>query len=128
LAGGGLAASVVLHANKSRSKKPRSSRLLAKYCVFPGLLILRLIHSISWHRKKKSFYVQNINAPILPQRNHILFADLLNVKDPFDIYLSPVLAPDAIVKGMPKSVFLVAGQDPLRNKGLLYTEKLKANR
>ncbi|KFZ20387.1 hypothetical protein V502_03203 [Pseudogymnoascus sp. VKM F-4520 (FW-2644)] len=127
-AGGGLAASVVIRANQDEWKQGRKLQIHGQVLCIPWIAHPQSYPFHLLASKEKSSYVQNIDAPILPRRNHVLFADLLDVNDPTDIYMSPLLAPDAAVKGLPKTVFLVAGQDPLRDEGLLYAETLKANR
>ncbi|OBT82479.1 hypothetical protein VE02_08159 [Pseudogymnoascus sp. 03VT05] len=126
-AGGGLAASVVLYANRKEWKQDGKLQIKGQVLCIPWIAHPQSYPFHLLASKEKSSYVQNIDAPILPRRCHVLFADLLDAKDPGDIFLSPILAPDTAVKGLPKTVFLVAGQDPLRDEALLYAEKLEVN-
>ncbi|KAM0275737.1 hypothetical protein ACHAQH_007455 [Verticillium albo-atrum] len=73
-----------------------------------------------------SSYKQNENAPLLPLRTVRMFVDLLQVKDPdpSDLRMSPGNASVADVKGMPPTIFGIAGLDPLRDEGLLYSQLL----
>ncbi|KAK1761627.1 Alpha/Beta hydrolase protein [Phialemonium atrogriseum] len=75
-----------------------------------------------------SSFWQNVDAAVLPMALLRLFTDLLGAeRDPADPVLNVALIDDAGVVGMPKTSFLVAGQDLLRDEGLFYAEKLKKN-
>lgn len=75
-----------------------------------------------------SSFRQNVDAAVLPMALLRLFTDLLGAeRDPTDPVLNVALIDDAGVVGMPKTSFLVAGQDLLRDEGLFYAEKLKKN-
>lgn len=72
---------------------------------------------------------QNKEAPILPLGRTRLFSDLLKVKDlnPEDKVLKPGNATGSGVRGLPPTVIVVAGFDPLRDEGLLYGKLLVEN-
>ncbi|CAK7233716.1 hypothetical protein SBRCBS47491_008706 [Sporothrix bragantina] len=74
-----------------------------------------------------SSYQQNTHADILPLGLMQLFSELLGASDYSDSTLNPGLADDAAVAGLPKTCFLVAGQDLLRDEGLSYAQKLAHN-
>ncbi len=66
------------------------------------------------------------DAPVLPREVCKLFMDLLKVEKP-DVdnrRMNPGLADLNQVKGLPPTVFGIAGLDPLRDEGLLYAKIL----
>ena len=67
-------------------------------------------------------------APILPKTTLGLFTKLLDIKDPFDGLFNVGLAGDEEVRRLPRTAFLIAGMDQLRDEGILYSEKLRRNR
>ncbi|KPM42366.1 hypothetical protein AK830_g4211 [Neonectria ditissima] len=73
-----------------------------------------------------SSYNENEHAPILPLKTARFFTELLKVENPQvnDTRLNPGNATSAQVKGLPSTVFGIAGLDPLRDEGLLYAELL----
>jgi acetyl esterase/lipase len=123
-AGGGLAASVVLKENKTSTDQVRIKGQV--------LCIPQLFHSESFPfhllaSNNISSYYQHINAPIIPRTRLDLFKSNLGASDPTDTSLFVGNCADRDVVGMPKTVFLVAGMDPLRDEALLYAGKLKRN-
>ncbi|KAK0609672.1 alpha/beta hydrolase fold-domain-containing protein [Bombardia bombarda] len=73
-----------------------------------------------------SSYVENRDAPLLPVAVVRFFVDLLRIEHPQvdDTKLNPGNATDQQVKGLPPTVFGIAGLDPLRDEGLLYAKML----
>ncbi|KAH7146136.1 Alpha/Beta hydrolase protein [Dactylonectria macrodidyma] len=73
-----------------------------------------------------SSYIENEHAPILPMTTVKFFTDLLKIgdADAKDLRLNPGNASSELVKGLPPTVFGIAGLDPLRDEGLLYGKKL----
>jgi acetyl esterase/lipase len=125
-AGGGLAASIVLRESERVQSGQSSSGLLIRGQILcsPWLVHPRAkLYSTS----KTSSYNQNQTAPILPWTAIKLFSELLGPKAVDDPYFNVLLTSDEKMKGMPKSGFLVAGQDLLRDEALHYAEKLKNN-
>jgi acetyl esterase/lipase len=55
-----------------------------------------------------------------------MFSDLLSAEDSTDPLLNPALVPDEQLCDWPKTAILVAGMDPLRDDGLLFSRRLKA--
>ncbi|KAF2731114.1 alpha/beta-hydrolase [Polyplosphaeria fusca] len=77
-----------------------------------------------------SSYEQNKDAPILPLKMIRFFIDLLQMPSPPDLHdtkCNPGNATPEQVRGMPKTVFGIAGLDPLRDEGLLYAKMLAEN-
>lgn len=77
--------------------------------------------------KDVSAYYENRFAPLLPRTLLELYADELHAEDPDDTSLFVGNVEDKAVKGLPKTAFLVAGRDPLRDDALLFNEKLNRN-
>ncbi|KIW94699.1 uncharacterized protein Z519_04676 [Cladophialophora bantiana CBS 173.52] len=127
-AGGGLAASVVLRGQDQQHSavdlKIIGQMLLIPWILHPKAYPFELLVS-----KERSSFVQNADAPILPHTQINMFIDIFDSidTDPTDILLNPPLAPDEKVKGMPRTVIVAAGMDPLRDEALLYADKLNRN-
>lgn len=83
-------------------------------------------HVSRMQNRSVSSYVENKDAPILPQSIITKFFDLLNVDnpDPHDLALNPGNVAPEQVKGLPPTIIGVAGLDPLRDEGLLYAKML----
>lgn len=66
------------------------------------------------------------DAPILSRATCRMFMDLLAVEkpDPNDVQMNPGNASVDQLKGLPPTVFGIAGFDPLRDEGLLFAKKL----
>ncbi|KAJ9502527.1 hypothetical protein H2202_001648 [Exophiala xenobiotica] len=151
-AGGGLAASVVLRyhqllgqASLTTSPSPspvsgltvRGQVLGSPWLLHPSATPnpLRSTSSDdSHHPLPMSSFVQNQDAPVLPWSILKVFADLLGPAAVTDPSFNVALATDEQIKGgggggrgLPKTCSLIAGQDLLRDEGLYYTERLKAN-
>ncbi|KNG86146.1 hypothetical protein ANOM_005459 [Aspergillus nomiae NRRL 13137] len=125
-AGGGLAAYVTLRQHHLAQSTPRRLGLQVRGQI---LCIPWLIHPDNhpFASVPTSSVQQNIDAPMLPNSMLRLFTDLLGAEDPTDPALNTALAGDDEVVGLPKTSILIAGQDPLRDEALLYSEKLKRN-
>lgn len=127
--GGGLAASVVLHAQEAKLPVDQGLRIIGQLLMIPWLIPTK---SYPFHLLKSpdiSSYVQNIHAPNLPRKQLEMFVDLLDAPDSCfaDRLLCPPLAPNEKLKGLPKTAVVVAGMDPLRDEALLYGDKLTDN-
>jgi acetyl esterase/lipase len=72
--------------------------------------------------------IQNADSPVIPSERLKLFSTLLGAKDPKDRLLNFPMIPDDGLSGWPKTAFLVAGADPLRDDGLLFAKKLESIR
>lgn len=127
-AGGQLTASLVLekHLGKvSTGLPPIAGQILMIPCLsHPDSYAkgpLKMMKS-----PRVSSYVENDDAPLLPRRTVDFFMNLLKTGTPEvrDTKLNPVNATLDEVKGMPPTVFGIAGLDPLRDEGLLYAKLL----
>lgn len=110
-------------------------RLGEGYPDFAGqvLMIPCLLHKDCYDRylsqmknPSVSSYVENKDAPILPQSVIDNFLGLLQIEDPDpeDLYLNPGNASSEEVRGLPPTTFAIAGADPLRDEGLLFAKML----
>ncbi|KFX99607.1 hypothetical protein O988_03752 [Pseudogymnoascus sp. VKM F-3808] len=97
------------------------------------LMIPSLVHADCYEPQLKkmkdrsiSSYAENENAPILPMSKIMFFEGLLGVDnaDDADTKFNPGNATPEEVKGLPPTVFGIAGLDPLRDEGLLYAKML----
>lgn len=122
-AGGGLAASVVLRENQISSGKGRIAGqiLCIPWLCHPDVKPDQI-------RKDCGSYDQNKDAPILPREQIDLFIGLLGVRDPRDMSIFAGHACDDDLEGMPKTVLLIAGMDPLRDEALIYADRLNVKR
>lgn len=73
-----------------------------------------------------SSYEENKDAPILPVARVRFFTSMLRIENPKvdDLMLNPGNALPSQVKGLPPTIFGIAGLDPLRDEGLLYAKML----
>ena len=73
-----------------------------------------------------SSYVENEHAPILSRDECEFYVGMLEIADPEGegLKVSPGNATPGQVRGMPPTVFGIAGLDPLRDEGLLYAKML----
>ncbi|CAI4220197.1 unnamed protein product [Parascedosporium putredinis] len=125
-AGAGLAASVVLR-DLACAKSTQGYEMPIKGVV---LSIPWLIHIDNYPLNlfvspDKASKIQCTDTAVIPTKRLSLFSDLLEVEDPTDPVLNTALAPDSSLSGWPKTAFLVAGMDPLRDDGLLFATRLE---
>ncbi|KAK5173757.1 uncharacterized protein LTR77_002438 [Saxophila tyrrhenica] len=123
-AGAWLTASTLL----TRASYPGALRIVGQVLMIPCLVFHECIGPQLARLKDPgaSSYVQNRDAPILPESRMRLFSDLLEVRDPqeSDLRLNPGNAEVEDVKHLPPTVFGIAGLDFLRDEGLLYAKLL----
>ncbi|KAH8169104.1 alpha/beta hydrolase fold domain-containing protein [Sarocladium implicatum] len=126
-AGGTLSASLALMQNlgKAATSRPKIAGQV--------LMIPCLVNAYCYEPQRKkikdasvSSYEQNRHAPILPMSRAMMFIDLLKVenKDPTNLHLNPGNASESEVRGLPPTVFGIAGRDVLRDEALLYAKML----
>jgi acetyl esterase/lipase len=135
---GGISAGAQLTAALVQTKKREGAAsfgsLLGQVLMIPCLTdepAREALFAAKLKDPKVSSWVDNADAPILPVSRVRLFSQLLlpqdKVVDTVDPRVSPGIATDEEVKGLPPAVFGIAGLDPLRDEGLLYAEQLAAN-
>ncbi|KAF5019811.1 hypothetical protein F66182_8180 [Fusarium sp. NRRL 66182] len=126
-AGAQLAAALALRQNLSPDALSRP-KLAGQILMIPALVHpacyapqLELLKDPSL-----SSYVQNEDAPLITKKAIEHFIALLKVEnpDPHDLLLNAGNASSSEVKGLPPTVFGIAGLDPLRDEGLFYAKKL----
>jgi len=130
-AGAYLGASLALGKHLGRSTQPKVDELppikglvltipalVNLNCYGPVMAQLKSPEVSSWETCK--------DAPILPRGVCEFFMGLLKVQgfDEGDVRMNPGLATAGQVKGLPPTVFGVAGFDPLRDEGLLFAKRL----
>lgn len=130
---GGVSAGAQLTASLTLEQHLGKVELLNSLPKIAGqILIIPCVASPSTYdqgpgkKLKSSSYVENENAPILPKTVIDFFMGLLKVGTPDlkDTKVNIVNATEGEVKGLPPTVFGIAGLDPLRDEGLLYAKLL----
>lgn len=128
-AGGQLAASLTLEKHLGKSEVMKGlPELAGQILIIPCVASPNTYDEVvgKHFAPGKSSYVENENAPILPMKTVEFFTGLLKVPkaDPKDTKTNIVNASDDEVRGLPPTVFGIAGLDPLRDEALLYAKKL----
>lgn len=133
---GGISAGAQFAASLTLAQHLKNTGKTIKSCpTIAGqvLMIPCLVHMACYEPQLKrlkdaslSSYKENEHAPILPLKTAQFFTELLKIENPKvdDIRLNPGNATPAQVKGLPPTVFGIAGLDPLRDEGLLYAKLL----
>ncbi|OAP57928.1 hypothetical protein AYL99_08666 [Fonsecaea erecta] len=134
-AGAGLAASVIVRQHNNSNDddsavrdQGRNTSLLPRLNVCGQLLCIPwLIHPDNhpFTSGPAASFQQNVSAAVLPMALLRLFSALLGADDVKDPALNVALVDDRKIMGLPKTTFVIAGQDLLRDEGLYYAEKLK---
>ncbi|KAK4447415.1 Alpha/Beta hydrolase protein [Podospora aff. communis PSN243] len=126
-AGASLAASLVLgqHLGRVATDRPKIAgqvlmipTMVHIKCNGPQLAKMKDLSLSSWETCR--------NAPILSRETCEFFTGLLASEKPddFDLRINPGNASAEQVKGLPPTVVGVAGNDPLRDEGLLFAKML----
>ncbi|KAF5017611.1 hypothetical protein F66182_10437 [Fusarium sp. NRRL 66182] len=129
-AGAQLAAALALKQNMSSPDILPKPRIAGQILMIPALVHPEHYQSQLEQLKDPSLssYVENKDAPILPDKVVQFFTGLLKVPsselDPRNPRLNTGNALTVQVKGLPPTVLGIAGLDPLRDEGLLYGKKL----
>ncbi|KAF2151570.1 alpha/beta hydrolase fold-3 domain-containing protein [Myriangium duriaei CBS 260.36] len=126
-AGAWLAASLTLGRHMGRLSgnwPPIAGQVLMIPCLVHGECYAPQL--VRMKNRETSSYSENKNAPILPLERAQMFLNLLDVEQPDqrDLRLNPGNATLADIKGLPPTVFGVAGLDILRDEALLYAKLL----
>lgn len=126
-AGGTLTASLMLEQHLGKSDAIKGLPTPAgQVLIIPCLASPYTYEQGPGKKLKVSSYVENANAPILSVDVSNFFSGLLKTGTPDlkDTKLNVVNATTDEVKGMPPTVFGIAGFDPLRDEALLYAKTL----
>jgi acetyl esterase/lipase len=127
-AGGSLASWVVWNAHQLQNQGQQMPlKIVGQVLCIPWLIHPDNHPGLLPGLKAPSSYEQNVDAPVLPWAIVRLFTDLLGAEDPKDPSLNVGVASDASLKGIPKTSFVVAGRDLLRDEGLYYAKRLQEN-
>ena len=133
---GGVSAGAQLAASVTQLKHLQQAR---SFTAIRGqiLMIPALSHGLAREKELEKFKDQSVwsyeqckDAPILPVSMITQFVGLLfpeGGSSPEDLVLNPGHALPEQVKGLPPTVFGIAGLDPLRDQGLLYAQLLAEN-
>ncbi|KAH7359695.1 Alpha/Beta hydrolase protein [Pyrenochaeta sp. MPI-SDFR-AT-0127] len=126
-AGGQLAASLTLEKHLGKSEVLKGlPEIAGQILIIPCLAAMGTYDQGPGKKLKVSSYVENEFAPVLPKTTVEFFSGLLKVDNPDlkDTKLNIVNATEDEVKGLPPTVFGIAGLDPLRDEALLYAKLL----
>jgi len=126
-AGAQLAASLTLEQHLGKSEVTKDlPKLAGQILIIPPLAAMTTYDQGPGKKLKSSSYTENEHAPILPKKIVEFFTSLLKAGHPDlkDTKLNIVNATEEEVKGLPPTVFGIAGLDPLRDEGLLYAKLL----
>lgn len=125
-AGATLAAGVCLrHLEDSRSRSEVRMCISGVIMSIPWLIHIDNYPFHLFASPDVSAKVQCAERPVIPSKRMQLFSNLLGAENPMDRLLNIPLVPEADLRGWPKTAFLVAGADPLRDDGLLFAKKLE---
>ncbi|KAL2067199.1 hypothetical protein VTL71DRAFT_1623 [Oculimacula yallundae] len=126
-AGCTLAANVVLEdVRLSRSHPGYKARVTGALLGIPWLIHIDNYPFGLFESREVTAKVQNEEAPVIPYERLQLFSKLLGCEDPADERLNIALLSPQELGDWPRTAFLVAGADPLRDDGLLLVTKLES--
>ncbi|EUC49091.1 hypothetical protein COCMIDRAFT_2154 [Bipolaris oryzae ATCC 44560] len=126
-AGGTLSSSLAIEQHLGKSDVTKDlPKLIGQVLIIPCLSSPYTYDEGPGKKLKVPSYVENANAPLLSANVANFFAGLLQTGKP-DLKCTKLNVGNATedeVKGMPPSVFGIAGLDPLRDEALLYAKTL----
>jgi acetyl esterase/lipase len=126
-AGGQLAASLALEQHLAVSEVTKNlPKLAGQILIIPCVASPATYDQGPGKKLKVSSQVENEHAPLLPMKVVEYFTGLLKTPHPDlkDTKVNIVNASPEDVKGLPPTVFGIAGLDPLRDEALLYAKSL----
>lgn len=126
-AGGQLSAALTLEQHLKKSDVTKDlPKLAGQILIIPCVAAPSTYDQGPGKKLKKSSYVENEFAPILPKTTIDFFMGLLKMGTPDlkDTKVNLVNSTEDEVTGLPPTVFGIAGLDPLRDEGLLYAKLL----
>jgi acetyl esterase/lipase len=126
-----LTAALVQMALKPELDIQKPFKIRGQVLMIPALVLTACYESQMRQIKDASVssYQQCAEAPILPSRRRTLFHDLVKIEHPNsgDKRMNPGLVTPEAAKQLPPTTLGVAGNDPLRDEGLLYGKLLAEN-
>lgn len=124
-AGCTLAATIMLKDLEwSRSDPGHTSIITGALFGIPWLIHIDNYPFHLFRSREVSAKIQNRDAPVIPAERLQLFSDLLRADKTDRLLNIPLLTNDEL-EGWPKTAFLIAGADPLRDDGLIFAQRLK---
>ncbi|KAJ9604898.1 hypothetical protein H2200_010287 [Cladophialophora chaetospira] len=130
-AGGRLTASLVQKAFRSELNFESPPTILGQVLLIPGLVSKACyeLHMKQIRDPSISSYHQCAEAPLLDSRRRKLFNDLLKVEGEHQTSqrYNPGLVKPEEARRLPATTFGIAGNDPLRDEGILYGKLLADN-
>lgn len=128
-AGGGLACSVAVRHVGQTSHPKAEAAICGQLLCIPWLIHQDAYPHGKFTSQDKSSCYQCAEAPVLPMRQLNLFADLLECKIPDDdVMMSVGNMTDGTASRLPKTAFIVAGNDPVRDDGLMMATTFQRQR
>jgi len=128
-AGCTLAASVILRElEESRKLKAVKPFITGALLSIPWLVHIDNYPLHLFKTPEVSAKLQNAEAPVIPTQRLKLFSDLLGAQEVTDRLLNIPLLSEVELESWPRTIFQVAGADPLRDDGLLFASKLRSMR
>ncbi|KAJ8110812.1 hypothetical protein OPT61_g6441 [Boeremia exigua] len=125
-AGCTLAASVILRdLELSKMQSNYTRRIRGALLGIPWLIHIDNYPSHLFKSRKVAANIQNEGAPVVPSERLKMFSYLLGADNPADRLLNIPLLSEKELEEWPKTAFMVAGADPLRDDGLLFAKKLE---
>ncbi|RVX68250.1 hypothetical protein B0A52_07253 [Exophiala mesophila] len=119
--GASLAASLTVRERMVNDVKIQGQALWMPWLCHPDSFPFHAIGTLG-----KSSPIQCRHAPLLPYSLVEAFAEMLQVDDEGrrDVITNPLLCSDGVMERMPPTHVLVCGNDPLRDHGMLFADKL----
>jgi len=122
-AGGNISAALTIRARDDPSFK---AKLTGQVLLIPNVCSSKL-YPIEKYRDEITSYDEYANDPIIPREILDFLGDVydgpLSKEQLVSTDRSPLLAES--LAGLPKAIVAVAGQDPLRDEGIVYANRLK---
>lgn len=128
-AGGGLASSVTVRHVEGLNQQSLKSKavILGQVLVIPWLIHRDAYPFDKFVSREKNSYSQCAGAPVLPMYQLNMFTDLLECSAPEDpVLMSVGNMTNEMAGRLPKTALMMAGNDPVRDDGLMMATMLKA--
>ncbi|KAF3018921.1 hypothetical protein E8E14_010726 [Neopestalotiopsis sp. 37M] len=127
-AGGQLTASFILGKHLDKVSSAARPSPVGQVLMIPNLVNMECYGPLKAKLKDPSLssFVQNKDAAIMPLPVCRFFTNQLKISNPSptDLRINPIYASEEQVKGLPPTVFGIAGWDILRDEGLFWAETL----
>jgi acetyl esterase/lipase len=124
-AGANLAGSVIAKEIKTAKSQRRDMRVKGQVLFVPWVLQREVYPFHLYDDTSKASAIQCAEAPTFGKKMYDIMMDLLAAKDPKDPSLSPAIEVDEVLEEFPPTAIVVAGNDPLRDDGLYFAQRLE---